>query len=1049
MGKSYFRIVTKFQTDYSPSNITKYESQRTGMTAVVVDREGPKVHGFFALATEILDDSGAPHTLEHLCFMGSRSYPYKGILDRLATRAYSETNAWTATDHTAYTLDTAGWAGFSQILPVYLEHILFPTLTDAGCITEVHHIDGTGQDAGVVYSEMQGIQNTQDSLMNEKGNKMLYPESIGFRYETGGMMDALRVLAADRIRRFHKEMYQPKNLCVVIVGKVDHDDLLTVLDKFEDNIIADIPDPASPWRRPWVDSPPVPLLTKSSIATVEFPEKDESMGEVIVAFLGPDCMDPVSATAVDVMSMYLAGSSVSVLESNLVEIEDPWATSVRFYNEDRPNTVLWIQLTAVATEKLEAAEKKLFEVLKKTVDTPLNFAYLTDLIHRDRRQTKFYAETSGHSFSTPIITDHLFGKRDGSQLRENLENLSAYDELEKWDDKKWRDFMRKWLVDNHHVSILGRPSAKLVKKIEEEEKQRVADRVKTLGKEGLKELQDKLDAAKAENDKEIPPAVVGQFPVPGVDSIHFIKTTTVRAGLAVKDGKLDNHVQKIVDKDSIDLPLYLHYESVASEFVHVNLFVSTASIPVKLRPLMPIYWELFFDTPVMMDGVRVEYEKVVEQLEKDTIHLSITSGGYVDLPEAVRIRLQVEPAKYETAIKWLRTLLWDSIFDKKRIGITLSKLRSDIPDEKRQGKSMVHSVKNMVELAPESIGRAKDTLVKSKYLKRIDALLKEDPDAVIKQFEEFREAFCKLENIRILVIADLEKLKNPVSGWKSFADGRHFDGKLAPLDKRTDRLTSAGKNPGGVTNIVQMPTIDNTYSTHTCKGPSTYDDPQLPALMLALAYLGATEGPLWVAARGSGLAYGVYMSRNHNSGHLNFDVYRSPDAYKAFAAVKKVITDYANGTTPFDTNELEGAISRIVVSFADDEPNMSGAGTTSFIRQVVHGVPKDFNTEMLRRIKKVTVDDIRKALKDQVLACFDPERSNVVVVTAPIKANEIVEQFTKDGFKAELKHLKDFEDDYGLKYGLKDGEEEDEDEDDEDESGSEDGSDDESDDSEE
>lgn len=47
---------------------------------------------------------------------GSRSYKYKGVLDRLATRAYSNTNAWTATDHTAYTLDTAGWDGFAQIV---------------------------------------------------------------------------------------------------------------------------------------------------------------------------------------------------------------------------------------------------------------------------------------------------------------------------------------------------------------------------------------------------------------------------------------------------------------------------------------------------------------------------------------------------------------------------------------------------------------------------------------------------------------------------------------------------------------------------------------------------------------------------------------------------------------------------------------------------------------------------------------------------------------------------------------------------------------------
>ena len=111
--------------------------------------------------------------------------------------------------------------------------------------------------------------------------------------------------------------------------------------------------------------------------------------------------------------------------------------------------------------------------------------------------------------------------------------------------------------------------------------------------------------------------------------------------------------------------MYIHYESVPSQFVHLNLFVSTASIPVNLRPLIAIYFDMFFDTPVMFDGVRVEYEKVVEQLEKDTVHMGISSGEYVDLPESVRIRLQVEPEKYQTAIKWLRTLLWDSIFDKK------------------------------------------------------------------------------------------------------------------------------------------------------------------------------------------------------------------------------------------------------------------------------------------------------------------------------------------------------------------------------------------------
>ena len=38
---------------------------------------------------------------------------------------------------------------------MYLDHILYPTLREEDYLTEVHHVNGEGQDAGVVYSEMQ------------------------------------------------------------------------------------------------------------------------------------------------------------------------------------------------------------------------------------------------------------------------------------------------------------------------------------------------------------------------------------------------------------------------------------------------------------------------------------------------------------------------------------------------------------------------------------------------------------------------------------------------------------------------------------------------------------------------------------------------------------------------------------------------------------------------------------------------------------------------------------------------------------------------------
>lgn len=246
---SHFREIQSFETSYAPTTITQYVSQRSGMHVIVANRKGPKINGYFTLATEIFDDSGAPHTLEHLVFMGSQSYQYKGLLDKLASRAYSGTNAWTAVDHTAYTLETAGWDGFAQILPVYLEHLILPTITDDACITEVHHINGKGNDAGVVYSEMQGLQSNSAELMDIRARRLLYPENVGFRYETGGMVEALRVLTADRIRQFHKAMYQPRNLAVIVVGEVDQDALISILDKFEDSIQDSIPPLDSPFTR--------------------------------------------------------------------------------------------------------------------------------------------------------------------------------------------------------------------------------------------------------------------------------------------------------------------------------------------------------------------------------------------------------------------------------------------------------------------------------------------------------------------------------------------------------------------------------------------------------------------------------------------------------------------------------------------------------------------------------------------------------------------------------------------------------------------------------
>ncbi|KAK2753578.1 hypothetical protein FQN54_007355 [Arachnomyces sp. PD_36] len=1025
-GKNHFRLLQKFQPEYSPSSFTQYESQRTGMRVVVIDEKGPKVAGYFVLATEIHDDSGAPHTLEHLCFMGSRNYRYKGFLDKMATRAYSNTNAWTATDHTAYTLDTAGWEGFAQILPVYLEHVIAPTLTDDGCYTEVHHIDGSGHDAGVVYSEMQGVQNNASELIDLRSRRLLYPEWSGFRYETGGMMEQLRVLTAERIREFHREMYQPKNLCLVITGEVDHENMLDILDNFEGTILDVIPSPESPFKRPWTESRQTPALEKSVIETVEFPEEDESSGEIEIRFLGPDCTDRLQSGAVNVVLLYLAGSSATVLENILVEKEQ-LASAVYYCTDDHPSIEIRFTLTSVATEDLARVEKRFFEVLKEAMAKEIDMEYMHECIRRHVRGWKFATEVSTSSFSEFVITDFLYGKRDGSTLLQ-VSTIKEYDELNKWTDAQWRGFINKWIAEAPHVSILGVPSAKLAEKLKTDEEARVEAQKKKLGEDGLKKLEERLEKAKAENDKEIPKDMLAQFKVPGTESIHFVNTTTARSGTALSAGRPDNKHQQKIDSDGSDMPLFIHFEHIPSNFVQLNLVISAESVPVELRPLLAVYMEAYFTLPLTRGGKTIDFEQVVVELERDTVGYSMNGATAVGNVEMLRISFQVELEKYSTAIDWIRELTWSAVLDVERLKATTTRLLADVPDLKRSGDNMLRAVNAMVHFTQESNVRSRSALVKGLYLKRTKRLLETKPEVVVARIEEIRKSLFRVENFRVLVIADLEKLQKPVSSWKPLIEGLDTSAPLGKMVKRIERLSAAGKNPGELTYIVPMRTIDSSFSYATAKGPDSYDHPKLPALLVAMAYMNAVEGPLWVAVRGTGLAYGTNFGYSVDTGAVHFDVYRSPNAHRAFTASKKIVDDFLSGAELFDPMMLEGAISSIVVSFANEQATITDAAVGSFIRQVVRGLPSDYNEKMLKKVREITVDDIKEALRTIILPLFTPGKSNVIVTCAPVLDETIKTGFESSGFKPEVQPLKFFEDDYGLKP--EPGEEEESDDDD-------------------
>lgn len=112
------------------------------------------------------------------------------------------------------------------------------------------------------------------------------------------------------------------------------------------------------------------------------------------------------------------------------------------------------------------------------------------------------------------------------------------------------------------LTIIGKPSAKLAATLRKETKERVSDRRKKLGEDGLRDLQDKLDAAQKANDVEAPLEVIEKFKIPDVESIRWITVET--AGAGSNTTRFDSAVQRHIDQDNADLPYFLQFERKSS-----------------------------------------------------------------------------------------------------------------------------------------------------------------------------------------------------------------------------------------------------------------------------------------------------------------------------------------------------------------------------------------------------------------------------------------------------------------------------------------------------
>lgn len=114
--------------------------------------------------------------------------------------------------------------------------------------------------------------------------------------------------------------------------------------------------------RPWFT--PIEPLAESIDRRIVYPSDEEDCGIVSVGWRGPNCStDILTLTACSTLIRYLSETSVSPLQRDMVEINDPYASTVSYNIIENFESTLYFSFQNVPLQKVDGVFGKMKSIL--------------------------------------------------------------------------------------------------------------------------------------------------------------------------------------------------------------------------------------------------------------------------------------------------------------------------------------------------------------------------------------------------------------------------------------------------------------------------------------------------------------------------------------------------------------------------------------------------------------------------------------------------------------------------------------------------------------
>jgi zinc protease len=240
---------------------------------------------------------GTAHFLEHMIFKGSKQI-LPGTFDQTIEHNGGITNAFTSHDYAHFFLTVAS-DRLSQTLPYLGEILLQAAIPDEEFVRE----------RDVILEEIRASHDDPDWVVFQSLCETLY-QTHPYGRSILGHESHLRQYSPHQLRCFHRTHYQPDNMTVVVVGNIEKEAALLLVEKAFSGF--SVPSECPPHK-----IKPEPPLTEIRRNQIYFPRL--AQGRLLMGWIGPGINNLEDGLGLDLLSAILGIGTTSRLVQELRE----------------------------------------------------------------------------------------------------------------------------------------------------------------------------------------------------------------------------------------------------------------------------------------------------------------------------------------------------------------------------------------------------------------------------------------------------------------------------------------------------------------------------------------------------------------------------------------------------------------------------------------------------------------------------------------------------------------------------------------------------------